>query len=110
MVLAGQTAVRCILINSRRKLSRQPRQKLLLRQPGLLLQRCQHVRSDGLLELRGRKFFIRSLAYPGLRCIPWPLCLNRSNSSPSPPLNSPPTPPPASPPPKSLRRPPKGPC
>ena len=55
-----------VSINSRRKLSRQPRQKLLLRQPSLLLQCGQHIRPDSLLKLRGWKVFIRSLADPGL--------------------------------------------
>src|SRR6478735_1491452 len=64
--LVGKATVRCILINRRRKFARQSRQEFFLGQTGLLLERGQYILSDGLLELGGGKFFVRSFAYPGL--------------------------------------------
>ncbi len=62
----GKATVRRILINRRRKFARQSRQEFFLGQTGLLLERGQYILSDGLLELGGGKFFVRSFAYPGL--------------------------------------------
>src|SRR5438128_1897194 len=68
-VSTGKMAVRRISIDRRGKLARQPRQKLVLRQAGLLLQCGQHVRPDRLLQLRWRKLLVRPLVDPGLRGI-----------------------------------------
>src|SRR5829696_7870186 len=67
IVVSGDPAVRRVLVHRVGKLPRQTGQKLVTRQPGLLLQRRQHVRTDRLLELARRDLLVGAGPHPAVR-------------------------------------------
>jgi len=85
---SGQTTIRGVFVDGRRQLARESREKLFLRKSRLLFELFEHVRSDCLLQLLRRDLFVWARIDPGLGCLR-PFNLNRSSSSPMPPLSSP---------------------